>query len=108
LIPVALKTLDVGHEAFYSMIYSGRLKVVPTGADKVLESIYGLIMLSSIGTSVVIYMVWGICDPGIPHLDPNNDYDLCLLRLVQDFLEEEFIGTIDDRFDFMNNDAHLA
>jgi hypothetical protein len=102
IIPVALWTSDVGNEAFYSMLHSRRVLVVPPGAEKAVDSIDRLISLHSNLASVVIIFLWGICDPGITKLNPDNAFGECLLYLVQDFMDD-FEAPMQMQIAFMNN-----
>jgi hypothetical protein len=45
LIPVALRTRDVVNEAFDSMLHYGMLRVVPSWAERLMETIDRLIVL---------------------------------------------------------------
>jgi hypothetical protein len=98
LVPVALKTRDVGFAAFNKIRSAGKLMVVPQWAEKVVESIDNLIWMDHAITLVTF--VWDICDPAQPGHNPNTVYEDCLHHFVQEFLEEICMGTRQDELEF--------
>jgi hypothetical protein len=75
LVPVALKTRDVGFAAFDKMWSSGKLLVVPQWDEKVVESIDNLIWMDNSYSITMVTFVWDICDPTQPGQNPNTVYE---------------------------------
>jgi hypothetical protein len=78
LIPVVLRTEDVGQQAYNSMVNAGRLVPVPPGAEGVAESLELLFIKESSTESLLVPVLFNICDINNESYDPNNAYDLCL------------------------------
>jgi hypothetical protein len=93
LIPVVLRAEDVRQQAYSSMVNSGRLVPVPTGAEGVAESLELLFIKEYSTASLLISVLFKICDSNNESYDPNNAYDLCLLFLVKDFVRDQTFGT---------------
>jgi hypothetical protein len=97
LVPVALKTRDVGFAAFDNMRSAGKLRVVPQWAEKVVGSIDNLIWMDSSHAITLVTFMWDISDPTQSEQNPNTAYEDFLHHFVQEFLEEIFMGTIHDQ-----------
>jgi hypothetical protein len=63
IIPFTILTMDVGNYAFECMLCYGRFMVVPPGADIASESMHRLFILVPTRASVMISLLWDICDP---------------------------------------------
>jgi hypothetical protein len=75
LIPVVLRTEDVGQQAYNSMVNDGRLVPVPPGAEGVAESLELLFIKDSSTASLLVPVLFNICDSNNESYDPNNAYD---------------------------------
>jgi hypothetical protein len=104
LIPVVFRTEDVGQQAYKSMVNDGRLVPVPPGAEGVADSLELLFIKDYSTASLLVPMLFNICDSNNESYDPNNAYDLCLLFLVKDFVGGQTFGTPASRMQF-NEDA---
>jgi hypothetical protein len=93
LIPVVLRTEDVGQQAYNSMVNARRLVPVPPGAEGVAESLELLFIKEYSTASLLVPVLFNICDSNNESYDPNNAYDLCLLFLVKDFVGDQTFGT---------------
>jgi hypothetical protein len=93
LIPVVLRTEDVGQHAYNSMVNAERLVPVPPGAEGVAESLELLFIKEYSTASLLVPVLFNIYDSNNDSYDPNNAYDLCLLFLVKDFVGDETCGT---------------
>jgi hypothetical protein len=93
LIPVVLRTEDVRKQAYNSMVKAGRLVPVPPGAEGVAESLEMLFIIESSTASLLVPVLFNICDRNNESYDLNNAYDLCLLFLVKDFVGDQTFGT---------------
>jgi hypothetical protein len=100
LIPVVLRTEDVGQQAYNSMVNAGRLVPVLPGAEGVAESLELLFIKESSTESLLVPVLFNICDRNNESFDPNNAYDLCLLFLVKDFVGDGTFGTPSSRMQF--------
>jgi hypothetical protein len=108
LIPVVLRTEDVGQQAYNSMLNAGRLVPVPQGAEGVGESLELLFIKESSTASLLVPVLFNICDSNDESYDPNNAYDLCLLFLVKDFVGDQTFGTPASRMQFKEDaDAQI-
>jgi hypothetical protein len=107
LVPVALKTRDVGFAAFDKMRSAGKLRVVPHWAEKVVRSIDNLIWMDNSHAITLVTFMWDICDPTQTEQNRNTVYEDCLHHCVQDFLEEIFMGTRHGQLEFAD-EAHLV
>jgi hypothetical protein len=97
---VVLRTEDVGQQAYDSMVNAGRLVPVPPGDEGVAESLELLFMKQSSTASLLVPVLFNICDRKNESYDPNNAYDLCLLFLVKDFVGGQTFGTPASRMQF--------
>jgi hypothetical protein len=105
LIPVLLRTEDVGQHAYNNMVNAGRLVPVPPGAEGVAESLE-LLFIKDYSTEILLVPVLiNICDSNNESCDPNNAYDLCLLILVKDFVGDQTFGTPASRMQFKEDAA---
>jgi hypothetical protein len=68
--PVALRTSHVGNEDF-----DGKLRVAPSWADTLLDTIDRLVVLDSSRVVNLVIILWDICDPETPDPDPYNVYE---------------------------------
>jgi hypothetical protein len=68
------------------MVNAGRLVPVPPGAAGVAESLELLFIKEYSTASLLVPVLFNICDSNNESYDPNNTYDLCLLFLVKDFV----------------------
>jgi hypothetical protein len=100
LIPVVLRTEDVGQHAYTSMVNAGRLVPVPPGAEGVAKSLELLLIKEYSTASLLAPVLFNICDSNNESYDPNNVYDLCLLFLVKDFVRDQTFGTPASRVQF--------
>jgi hypothetical protein len=100
LVPVALKTRDVGFAAFDKMQSAGKLRVMPQWAEKVVRSIDNLIWMDNSHAITLVTFMWDICDPTQSDQNPNTVYEDCLHHVMHDFLEELFMGTRHDQLEF--------
>jgi hypothetical protein len=100
LIPVVLRTEDVGQQAYNSMVNAGRLVPVPPGAEGVAESLELLFIKESSTASMLVPVLFNICDRNNESFDPNNAYNLCWLFLVKDFVGDGTFGTPSSRMQF--------
>jgi hypothetical protein len=100
IIPVVLRTEDVGKQAYSSMVKAGRLVPVPPGAEGVAESLELLFIIESSTSSLLFPVLFNICDRNNESYDPKNAYDLCLLFLVKDFVGDQTFGTPASRMQF--------
>jgi hypothetical protein len=100
LIPVVLRTEDVGKQAYNSMVKAGRLVPVPPGAEGVAESLELVFIIGSSTASLLVPVLFNICDRNNESFDPNNAYDLCLLFLVKNFIADGTFGTPSSRMQF--------
>jgi hypothetical protein len=105
LIPVVLRTEGVGQQAYNSMVNAGRLVPVPPGAEGVAESLELLFIKEYSTASVLVPVLFNICDSNNESYDPNNEYDLCLLFLVKDFVGDQTFGTPASRMHFKGDAA---
>jgi hypothetical protein len=100
LIPVVLRTGDVGQQAYNSMVNAGRLVPVPPGAEGIAEYLELLFIKESSTASLLVPVLYNICDSNNESYDPNNAYNLCLLFLVKDFVGDQTFGTPASRMQF--------
>jgi hypothetical protein len=105
LIPVVLRTKDVGQQAYNSMVNDGLLVPVPPGAEGVAESLELLFIKESSTASLLVPVLLNICDRNNESYDPNNAYELCLLFLVKDFVGDQTCGTPASRMQFKEDAA---
>jgi hypothetical protein len=105
LIPVVLRTEDVGQQAYNSMVNAGRLVPVPPGDEGVAESLELLFIKEYSTSSLLVPVLFNICDRNNESYDPNNAYDLCLLFLVKDFIGDQTFGTPASRMQFKEDAA---
>jgi hypothetical protein len=94
LISVVLRTEDVGEQAYNSMLNAGRVVPVPPGAEGVSESLELLFIKESSTASLLVPVLFNICDSTNESYDPINAYDVCLLFLVNDFVGDQTFGTL--------------
>jgi hypothetical protein len=106
LVPVALKTRDVVFAAFDKMRSTRKLRVVPQWAEKVVWSIDNLIWIDNSRAITLVTFMWDICNPTQSEQNPNTVYEDCLHHFVQEFMEEIFMGTRNDKLEFAE-EAHL-
>jgi hypothetical protein len=104
-IPVVLQTEDGGQHAYNSMVNDGRLVLVPPGAEGVAESLEMLFIKEYSTTSLLVPVLFNICDSNNESYDPNNSYNLCLLFLVKDFVGDQTFGTPASRMQFKEDAA---
>jgi hypothetical protein len=102
-VPVALQTSHVGNDVFDRMLHYVKLRAVPSWAETMVETIYRLNVLDSSREMNLITILWDACDPETPYPDPDSVYEECLFRVMMDFLEEEFIGTREEKIKFCTN-----
>jgi hypothetical protein len=100
LIPVVLRTEDFGQQAYNSMVNDGRVVPVPPGAEGVADSLELLFIKESSKASLLVPVLFNICDRNNESYDPKNAYDLCLLFLVKDFVVDQTFGTPASRMKF--------
>jgi hypothetical protein len=100
LIQVVLRTEDVRQQAYNSMVNAGRLVPVPPGAEGFAESLELLFIKESSKSSLLVTVLFNICDRNNESYDPNNAYDLCLLFLVKDFVGDQTFGAPASRMQF--------
>jgi hypothetical protein len=100
LILVVLRTEDVGQQSYNSMVNAGRLVPVPLGAEGVAVSLELLFIRESSTASLLVPLLFNICDRNNESFDPNNAYDLCLLFLVTNFIADGTFGTPSSRMQF--------
>jgi hypothetical protein len=62
LIPVVLRTENVGQQAYNSMVNAGRLVPVPPGAEGVAEYLELLFIKESSTASLLVPVLFNICD----------------------------------------------
>jgi hypothetical protein len=105
LIPVVLRTEDVGQQAYNSMVRAGRLVPVPPGAEGVAESLELLFIKYYSTESLLVPVLFNIYDSNNESYDPNNAYNLCLLFLVKDFVGDQLFGTPASRMQFKEDAA---
>jgi hypothetical protein len=105
LIPVVLRTEDVGQQAYNSMVNAGRLVPVTPGAEGVSESLELLFIKDYSTASLLVPVLFNICDSNNESYDPNNAYNLCLLFLVKDFVGDQSCGTPASRMQFKEDAA---
>jgi hypothetical protein len=105
LIHVVLRTEDVGQHAYNSMVNAGQLVPVPPGAEGVAESLELLFIKESSTASLLVPVLFNICDSSNESYDPNNAYDLCLLFLVKDFVGDQTFGNPASRMQFKEDAA---
>jgi hypothetical protein len=105
LISVVLRTEDVGKQAYNSMVNAGRLVPVPPGAEGVAEYLELLFITEYSTASLLIPVLFNICDSNNEIYDPNNAYDLCLLFLMKDFVGDQTCGTPASRMQFKEDAA---
>jgi hypothetical protein len=105
LIPVVLQTEDVGQQAYNSMVNVGQLVPVPPGAEGVTESLELLFIKDYSTASLLVPMLFNICDSNNESYDLKNTYDLCLLFLVKDFVRDQTFGTPASRMQFKEDAA---
>jgi hypothetical protein len=105
LIPVVLRTEDIGQQAYNSMVNAGRLVPFPPGAEGVAESLELLFIKEYSTASFLVPVLFNICDSNNESYDPNNAYDLCLLFLVKDFVGDQMFGTPTSRMQFKEDAA---
>jgi hypothetical protein len=101
-IPVALRTDDVGPEAFDCMKQSHRIMVVPRAAEIVADTFDDFFMSHPAEASLLIQTFWEVCNPDLPELDHDNAFEVCLLSLVADFMRQQLRGSPPARIDFLN------
>jgi hypothetical protein len=77
LVPVALKTRDVGVVAFDKMRSAGKLRVVPHWDEKVVLSIDNLIWMDNSHAITLVNFMWDICDPTQSEQNRNTVYEDC-------------------------------
>jgi hypothetical protein len=77
LVPVALKTRNVGFVAFNKMWSAGKLRDVPQWAEKVVRSIDNLIWMDNSHAITLVTFMWDICDPTQSEQNPNTVYEDC-------------------------------
>jgi hypothetical protein len=70
-IPAVLRTEDVGHQAYNSMVNARRLVPVPPGADGVAESLERLFIKEYSTASMLAPVLFNICDSNNERYDPN-------------------------------------
>jgi hypothetical protein len=75
------------------MVNAGRLVPVPPGDEGVAESLELLFIKEYSTASLLVPVLFNICDSNNESYDPNNAYDLCLLFLVKDFIGDQTFGT---------------
>jgi hypothetical protein len=105
LIPVVLQTEDVGEQAYNSMVNAGRVVPIPPGAEGVAESLELLFIKESSTASLLVPVLFNICDSNNESYDPINAYDVCLLFLVKDFVRDQTFGTPASRMQFKEDAA---
>jgi hypothetical protein len=105
LIPVVLQTEYVGQHAYNSMVNAGRLVPVPPGSEGVAESLELLFIKYYSKASLLVPVLFNICDSSNGSYDPDNAYNLCLLFLVKDFVGDHMFGTPASRMQFKEDAA---
>jgi hypothetical protein len=105
LIPVVLRTEDVGQQAYNSMVNAGRFVPVPPDAEGVAESLELLFIKESSTASLLVTVLFNICDSNNESYDPKNAYDLSLLFLVKDFVGDQMFGNPSSRMQFKEDAA---
>jgi hypothetical protein len=85
MCPLPLRRVDMGQEAFYALLASGKTIVVPPGAAKVLQSIQELMLLDYKRASAVLEELSMMRDQQVIHLHPNESYTVCRRRLVKEY-----------------------
>jgi hypothetical protein len=105
LIPVVLRTEDVGQQAYNSMVNARRLVPVPPGAEGVAQSLELLFIKEYSTASLLVSVLFNICDSNNESYDPNNAYNLCLLFLVKDFVGDQTFDTPASRMQFKEDAA---
>jgi hypothetical protein len=74
---VVLRTEDVGQKAYNSIVNAGRLVPVPPGAEGVSESLELLFIKDYSTASLLVPVLFNICDSNNESYDTKNAYDLC-------------------------------
>jgi hypothetical protein len=87
------------------MVNSGRLVPVPPGVKVVAESLDLIFIKEYSKASLLVPVLFNICDSNNESYDPNNTYDLCLLFLVKDFVRDQTFGTPASRMQFKEDAA---
>jgi hypothetical protein len=84
---VTLRTRDVGQEAFDVMRWAGNILVGPPGAEKVAEGKDEMTSMDPNHVKGIMILPWGICNPGVPWLSPNNAFEECPKHITEDYCE---------------------